>query len=115
MYLGYCPNHTYYFLKRLGGSFQNCEDMEAIANRMAKGTKLLFGENSHPILYCGHSPAIEAGVAKLLKISISELGGFLKPLDSFHLRMFESGKVELVTRINPIVDYVDLEAESYYK
>lgn len=108
---GYCLNHTYYFLEQLGGTFDT-EDHTAIGKRIARGIRALFGFNL-TVIYCGHSPAIETGLQELLGKSLSELGGFLNPLDSIHLRA-TGDTIELVARINPIVDYVDLESETYF-
>lgn len=108
----YYGNHTYYFLEKLGGQFDEENIRTEVAERMAKGIKSLF--NFGPlVIYCGHSPSIEVGCEKLLNVSLSELGGFLNPLDSIHLRMADN-KVEWVVRINPIVGYVDLESETYF-
>lgn len=109
---GYYGNHTYYFLEKLGGRFDEENIHTEVAERMAKGIKSLFSLGQL-VIYCGHSPGIEVGLKKLLGITLSELGGFLNPLDSMHLRMTDD-KVEWVARINPIVDYVDLENETYF-
>lgn len=108
---GYYLNHTYYFLEQLGGEFDT-ENHTAIGKRIARGIRSLFGFN-RTVIYCGHSPAIETGLEELLGKSLSELGGFLNPLDSIHLRMNE-GVIEWFARINPIVGYVDLESETYF-
>lgn len=110
---GYYMNHTYYFLEELGGKFDEENIHTDIAERMVRGIKSLFNLKQ-TVIYCGHSPAIEVGCEKLLGMSLSELGGFLNPLDSIHLRMMTGGKVELISRINPIVDYIDLESENYF-
>ncbi len=111
----YLPNHTYYFLEKLPGEFGEKSLHTIVSERMAAGIKNLFdiAHVANAIIYCGHSPAIEVGCEKLLRLSLSELGGFLNPLDSIHLKMVD-GKIEWVARINPIVDYVDLENETYF-
>lgn len=108
---GYYLNHTYYFLEQLGGKF-DAENHAAIGTRIAWGIRSLFLFD-RTVVYCGHSPAIETGLEKLLGKSLAELGGFLNPLDSIHLRISED-TIEWVARINPIVDYVDLESETYF-
>lgn len=112
---GYLPNHSYYFLQKMDISYNQDDLHNVIAGRMARGIGELFeiANSTNIVIYCGHSPAIEVGLEELLGLSLSELGGFLNPLDSVHLRMRE-GKIECVARINPIVDYVDLENESYF-
>lgn len=110
---GYYGNHTYYFLEKLGGQFGQENLHTVVAERMAKGISKLDGLGTVTI-YCGHSPSIEVGLEKLLGISLSELGGFLNPLDSIHLRM-KGFETEWIARINPIVDYVDLESETYFE
>ncbi len=80
---------------------------------MEKGIKTLF-DYKRLLIYCGHSPQIEVGCERLLNISLAELGGFLNPLDSIHLRK-NGEKIDFVARINPIVGYVDLEGEAFYK
>lgn len=112
----YYLNHTYYFLEKLGGTFGDPSDEAnlhtVIAERMARGIKSLFDFNK-TVVYCGHSPSIEVGLEKLLGLSLSELGGFLNPLDSIHLRKY-GNQIQWVARINPIVGYVDLESETYF-
>ena len=110
---GYYGNHTYYFLEKLGGRFDEENIHTVVAERMAKGIAQLF-DFGKIVIYCGHSPSIEVGVEKLLGINLSELGGFLNPLDSIHLRM-KKDNIEWVARVNPIIDYVDLESETYFK
>lgn len=110
---GYYGNHTYYFLEKLGGEFDEENIHTVVAERMAKGIKSLF-DLGRLVIYCGHSPSIEVGCEKLLNVTLSELGGFLNPLDSIHLKLVNS-RIEWVARINPIVDYVDLENETYFK
>lgn len=112
---GYYLNHTYYFLEKLGGRFDEENPHTVVAERMARGIRSLL-DSGLPTIYCGHSPAIEVGVMKLLGLSLSELGGFLNPLDSIHLKINElnNRKAEWVVRINPIADYVDLESETYF-
>lgn len=105
---GYLPNHTYYFFDK--------ENLHTIvAERMVRGIEQLFEFTnfSNIVIYCGHSPAIEVGLEKLLGLTLSELGGFLNPLDSIHLKMKEN-KVEWVARVNPIVGYIDVENETYF-
>jgi hypothetical protein len=110
---GYYLNQTYYFLQELGGSFEEENNIHTkITERMVEGILNLFAIKQ-PVIYCGHSPAIEAACIRLLGISLSEFGGFLNPLDSIHISQ-ENGKFNLITRINPIVGYVDLESETYY-
>ncbi|MBP9822366.1 MAG: hypothetical protein KBC81_02920 [Candidatus Pacebacteria bacterium] len=114
-WLGYYLNHTYCLLESLGGVFpaDSPEDcLPFIADEAARGIKQLGSvEDNGKILFCGHSPKIELGVAKLLGVSILELGGFLNPLDSIHLRIVD-GHATWVSRINPIVGYIDAESES---
>ncbi len=109
----YYLNHTYYFLENLEGRFDKENLHTVVAERMSKGIRELF-EHNQLVIYCGHSPSIEVGCEHLLGVSLSELGGFLNPLDSVHLRKTEE-KIDFVARINPIIGYVDLESESYYK
>ena len=113
----YYLNHTYYFLEKLGGTFgdklSECNLHTTIAERMVRGIKLLFSYGKN-VVYCGHSPIIEVGLEKLFGLSLSELGGFLNPLDSIHLRK-KDNRIEWIARINPIVDYVDLESETHFK
>lgn len=109
---GYYLNHTYYFLEKLGGQFDEENPHTVVAKRMVRGIRSLL-DSSLPVIYCGHSPSIEIGAMKLLGLSLSKLGGFLNPLDSVHLRM-NNGKAEWVARVNPIVDYIDLESETYF-
>ena len=111
---GYYLNHTYYFLEKLGGRFDEENIHTVVAQRMVKGIKQLFEfASSSIVIYCGHSPSIEVGCERLLGLTLSELGGFLNPLDSIHLRVKEN-KVEWIARVNPIVGYVDLESETYF-
>lgn len=113
-WLGYYLNHTYCLLESLGGTFpadspEEC--LDHIATEAADGVKELLALNRQ-VLFCGHSPKLELGTAELLGRNMLELGGFLNPLDSFHLR-FNHGRAKLVVRVNPILDYVDLESEGY--
>ncbi len=110
---GYYGNHTYYFLEKLGGQFDEENIHTIIAKRMARGIRALF-DLKQLVIYCGHSPSIEAGLETLLGLTLSELGGFLNPLDSIHLRLKEN-KIEWIARINPIADYIDLENEVCFK
>ncbi len=110
---GYYLNHTYYFLENLGGGFDAENLHTVVAERMSKGIRELF-EYDQLVIYCGHSPSIEVGCEHLLGISLQELGGFLNPLDSIHLRK-TGEKIDFVARINPVIGYVDLESENYYK
>ena len=107
----YFVTHTYYFLEKLGYEDDSCLHT-AVAERMVRGFKHL-GSLSQMVVYCGHSPSIEVGLEHLLGISILELGGFLNPLDSIHLRSV-AGRLEFVCRINPIVGYVDAESQTFY-
>lgn len=109
----YCPTHTYYFLEKLGGKFDEENIHTVVAKRMAKGIESLF-DFGRTVIYCGHSPSIEVGLEKLLRIKLPEFGGFLNPLDSIHLRK-RKNRIELVARINPIVGYIDAENETYFK
>lgn len=112
---GYSLNETYGLFNRLSGSFtvDMEEDLWDInANKVAEGIGELFGLNQ-PVIFCGHSPNLELGIVKILDIDLAELGGFLKPLDSVHLKLDSNGKPVWVARINPIRDYIDLEAEHY--
>ena len=110
---GYYLNHTYYFLEKLGGKYDKENIHTVVAERMILGIRKL---SNHPgqNLYCGHSPTLEVACEHLLNTTLAELGGFLNPLDSIHLKM-SGNKVEFVARINPIVGYADLESEAYYK
>lgn len=118
---GYFLNQTYYFFERLGGDFMDYDADEShseVSRRMAIGINedLSFirkRSSANSVIYCGHSPAIELGLESLLGISLPELGGFLNPLDSVHLKI-DIEKMEFVARINPIVGYRDIESESYY-
>lgn len=109
----YYLNHTYYFLEQLGGNYGAEHLHQKIVPRMVAAlTDLLSTQSS--FVYCGHSPALEAVVARLLNCSLTELGGFLNPLDSLHIRREPTGSVELVSRINPILGYVDAESMTYF-
>ncbi len=109
---GYYMTHSYYFLEALGGvDSSGLHNM--VAEKMKRRIENLFSFNK-PVIYCGHSPQIEVGCERLLNISLAELGGFLNPLDSIHLRK-NGEKIDFVARINPIVGYVDLEGEAFYK
>lgn len=112
---GYFLNHTYYFLEELGGKYPVAEEnlRTLIAEKAASGIRTLLEEDRLTV-FCGHSPSLEAGIIKVLGISLSELGGFLNPLDSIHLVM-NSGRVKWVVRINPIRGYIDLESETYFQ
>ena len=107
----YLVTHTYYFLEKLGYLDSSCLHT-TVAERMVRGFKNL-NSLSRSVIYCGHSPSIEVGLERLLGIPILELGGFLNPLDSIHLKATED-QIELVCRINPIVDYVDAESQTFY-
>lgn len=109
----YFVNHTYYFMEQWGAKF-DCENLKVIGERMAKGIQLLASTNAPVTIYCGHSPAIEVGCEALLNISLSELGGFLNPLDSIHLNVRSDGSVHFVARVNPIIGYRDIESETYF-
>lgn len=98
---GYALNQTYCFLGKIN-------DMD----RIGAGIKKLLNLNI-PIIFCGHSPSLELGVAQVLNIELAELGGFLNPLDSIHLKLDpDSGHPIWIARINPIRDYIDLESEA---
>lgn len=109
---GYTVSQTYFYLQRYTGGDDGRLHSEVIP-RVAKGIKKLF-DYARPVIYCGHSPQSEAAVAKLTGIDLTELGWFLNPLSSLHLRM-QNGKIGFVARINPIIGYIDLESEIYYK
>lgn len=109
---GYTVSQTYFYLQRYTG----CDDgrlHSEVVKRVAAGVRKLF-DYQRLVIYCGHSPQSEAAVAKLTGIDLTELGWFLNPLSSLHLRM-QNGKTEFIARINPIVGYIDLESEIYYK
>ncbi|MFC1756645.1 hypothetical protein ACFLZC_00585 [Patescibacteria group bacterium] len=108
----YFLNHTYYFLERLGGEYDAEHLHKVVALRMATGIIKLFEFEQNLVVYCGHSPSIEVGCEKLLGKNLSEIGGFLNPLDSIHLKK-TNNQIEFVGRINPILGYVDLESENY--
>lgn len=109
---GYYLNHTYYFLEELGGRYDKEDLFSVVGIRMVDGIKKLFGYK-RAVVYCGHSPSIEISCELLLDITLGELGGFLNPLDSVHLRKRKNG-IEFIARINPIVDYMDLESEMFF-
>lgn len=109
---GYAVNHTHYFLEKLSGRFDEENHPAAVAERMARGIRCLWHTPSLITIYCGHSPNIEIGLKKLLGVSLSELGGFLNPLDSVHLKV--KNGIKFVARINPIVGYVDMEGETHF-
>lgn len=112
---GLTVSQTYYFLTdwqefdwRLD---LHGESLGEVAQRMTE--VILSLADCKLTIYCGHSPQIEVACEKLLDVSLLELGGFLNPLDSLHLKITSETK-ELVARVNPIVGYVDLESETYF-
>lgn len=108
---GYHMPHTYYFLENFGGVDES-NLHTIVAEKMKHRIKGLLSLG-WSVIYCGHSPQIEVGCERLLKISLAEIGGFLNPLDSIHLKI-ENGIVEFVARVNPIIGYIDIESESFY-
>lgn len=112
-WLGYTSQMTYCFLEELGGHFDEENLHTVVVPRMIKGINALL-EKGSLVIYCGHSPAIELVMAEILQKSIAEIGGFLNPLDSFHLQN-RGGKIELVARVNPIINYMDARARRFLK
>lgn len=112
---GYSLNETYALLERINGNFtiEMEEDLWRVnASKVAEGIDGLFKLNC-PVIFCGHSPNLEIGIIQVLRTDLIELGGFLKPLDSIHLKLGSDGKPVWVARVNPIRDYIDPESEYF--
>lgn len=112
---GYSLNETYALFDRLSINFtiEMAEDLWGFnASKVADGIEELFKLN-RPVIFCGHSPNLELGIIRILDIDLTELGGFLKPLDSVHLKLDSDRKPVWVARINPIRDYIDAEREYF--
>ena len=109
---GFALNQTYHFLDKFGGKDEEEFLHTTTAERMSREIKDLLVSGKTAV-YCGHSPQIEAAAEKILGVNVSEFGGFLRPLDSLHLKI-NGGRAELVARVNPIVDYEDAEADTFF-
>ena len=109
---GYTVSQTFYYLQKYTGSDDTGLHGE-VKKRIVDGIRKLLAYQQ-PVIYCGHSPQTEAAVAELTGLDLAELGWFLDPLSSIHLRM-RGGTIEFIARVNPIIGYIDLEAEAYYQ
>lgn len=117
--LGYLPQHTHYFLRQLGGKYDE-QDPFRLAEMISGFQKIAALVNSYGlVIFCGHSPSIEVFSENACHKSLSELGHFLNPLDSLHFKCESQPGIQpinlaLIARINPIAGYVDAEEEAFY-